>query len=61
MVNSILALQAHALDEERKVEPIIHPALNNFSNRFGLGRTLLPRSPTDTFFARRHGCRAIRP
>lgn len=59
MVNSILAPDRQALEEERQAEPAIHHAPHGFSDRFALGFTKLLRFSADTFFAKRYGHRAI--
>ena len=59
MVNSILAPDRQALEEERKAEPAIHHAPHGFSDRFALGFTKVLRFSADTFFAKRYGHRAI--
>lgn len=59
MVNSTLAPDSPALDEERGVEPTVHHVPTDFSDHFALGFTKLLRFCADTFFAKRYGHRAI--
>ncbi|WP_373486871.1 alternative oxidase [Blastomonas sp.] len=59
MVNSTLAPDRQALEDERAAQPVIHHAPSGFSDRFALGFTKLLRLTADTFFAKRYGHRAI--
>jgi ubiquinol oxidase len=59
MVDTILAPDRKAPDDEREAMPDVHHAPNGFSDRFALGFTTLLRFTADTFFAKRYGHRAI--
>ena len=59
MVNTILNRDRESLIDERDATPGIHYAPVGFSDRFALGFTKLLRFIADTFFAKRHGHRAI--
>ncbi|MFN7621343.1 MAG: oxidase, partial [bacterium] len=59
MVNTILAPDARALEEEKEAQPGVHYPPKGFSDHFALGFTRLLRVCADTFFAKRYGHRAI--
>ena len=59
MVNSVLAPDRRAREEERDAEPVVHHAPKGASDRIALAFTKLLRLLADTFFAKRYGHRAV--
>jgi len=59
MVNTILAPDARALEEEQRIQPAVHHVPHGFSDHFALGFTKVLRFCADTFFTKRYGHRAI--